>query len=199
MFKNSGSMDYFQKNKKTVLGLISAVLLSGTAVIGDFFPYQEVDEVNKMPSENKISSEEKLRLPPHSVSQQEKLSRAKPKTMALTASYNGFNYLGTLDGYTVEYRTITTISGVIYQFLGTSGATQLGFGCFCAVVNGTKTWQGMSSSSCGPANPNVAIALNSQIMGSYSINVGMPGGACCKSVPKVGTTEIPGILSFCGG
>lgn len=112
----------------------------------------------------------------------------------------GWVSVGSISGYDVKYRRFARGSDYVYQIIGTStiDGSQLGFGCFCANNSTKLTWQGGVNSSCDAANPNTPVKLDDPIMGSYSIaGVPIPGGACCKSVPRVGTTNIPG-LPPCG-
>ncbi|WAK01040.1 hypothetical protein [Methylobacter sp. YRD-M1] len=192
MCKNSGNIGYFQKNKKTVLSLITTALLSGSVVIGGIFSNQEIADVNTKPSD------EKPRISPHIVDLQDKLSQIKPefgyKPMALVST-NGWVSLGKIGNYDVKYRSFGISSGYIYQFIGTYGTSQLGFGCICANINGTQTWKGMIDSQCyTSASPDNPLDLGDGIMGSYSISgIPIPSGACCKSVPRVDSTSIPGV------
>jgi hypothetical protein len=192
MCKNIGNIGYFQKNKKKVLSLVGVGLLSGSAVIGSFFPYQEAAEVNNIPSDKKF------RIPPHPIGIQDKLFPIKPEVKPMALLSDGWVSVGNISGYDVKYRTITASSEVIYQILGTSGTSQLGFACICANINTKLIWEGMANSTCDAANPNTPVKLDDPIMGYYSIaGVPIPGGSCCKSVPRVGTTNIPG-LPTCG-
>jgi hypothetical protein len=110
----------------------------------------------------------------------------------------GFVFLATLFyGYYVGHRYIRTASGDLYQIVGISqdGNTKLGFACFCANRNGTKTWEGYGNDGCDARSPNKAIDLSqtpSPLFG-YAI----PGGACCKLQPRVGNIIIPD-LPWCG-
>jgi hypothetical protein len=195
MSKNVGSLNYFQKNKKKVLSLIGVGFLTGAAVIDKDAPGQE-----EIADAHRIRSVEKLNIPPYSVVPKDKLSQIKSKNAPMAMLYDGWIYAGSVSGYNVKYRTITAGSEVIYQILGTSSTdgSQLGFACFCANVNTTKTWEGMTNSSCAVANPNTPVKLDNAIMGSYKVyNVPIPDGSCCKSVPRVGLTNIPG-LPPCG-
>ena len=190
MFKNIGNTDYFQKNKKTVLSLVGIGLLTGAAVTDRVVLSQEIADVHK------IRSDEKHRIPPRPVDIQDKLSRIKPKSQPRALLYNGWVSVGSISGYDVKYRQFAIGSDYIYQILGTSSSdgNQLGFACFCANSNTAKTWKGGVNSSCDSANPNSPLNLDNSIMGVYSIaGVPIPNGSCCKSVPRVGITNIPGL------
>jgi hypothetical protein len=192
MLKSRGNINYFQKNKKIVLSFIGVSFLTGAAVIDKDVPGREIADVHR------IHPGEKLKVPPHRVVPKDKLLPVNPKNEPRALLYNGWVNAGTVSGYNVQYRTITTASSVIYQILGTSGASQLGFACFCANINGTKNWRGEANSACDAANPNSPLKLDNPVMGIYRIyNVNIPDGSCCKSVPRVGITNIPG-LPPCG-
>ncbi|WP_027160042.1 hypothetical protein [Methylobacter luteus] len=194
MSKNIGNINYIQKNKTIVLSLIGVGFLTGAAVIDKVVPGQEIADAHR------IRSVEKLNVPPYSVVPKDKLLQIKPKNEPMALIYNGWVNAGTVSGYNVQYRTITTASDVIYQILGTStlDGSQLGFACFCANNNTKLIWEGMANSACAAANPNTPVKLDNAIMGSYKVyNVPIPDGSCCKSVPRVGTTNIPG-LPPCG-
>jgi hypothetical protein len=194
MFKNSGNINYIQKNKKIVLSLIGISFLTGAAVIDKVVSPQEISYANK------LRADENLRISPHPVVPKDKLLQIKPKNEPMALLTDGWVPVGNISGYDVKYRKFAIGSDYMYQILGTSTSdgSQLGFGCICANINGTQTWKGAANSACGAANPNTPVILDNPIMGIYKIyNVPIPAGACCKSVPRVGTTNIPG-LPPCG-
>jgi hypothetical protein len=194
MLKNSGNIDYFQKNKKIVLSFISLSFFTGAAVIDKDVPGREIADVHR------IHPGEKLKAPPHRIVPKDKLPSIKSKNKPMALLYNSWVTVGNISGYDVKYRSFAISSGDIYQILGTSTSdgSQLGFACFCANVNTAKTWKGSVNSACDAANPNTPVKLDNAIMGSYKVyNVPIPDGSCCKSVPRVGTTNIPG-LPPCG-
>jgi hypothetical protein len=188
MCENIENIGYFQKNKKTILSLVGAGLLSGAVVIGGFFPYQDVAEVNKMPPD------EKLQIPPHPIGMQDKLSPIMPRVKPMALLFDGWTSLGKIGNYDVKYRRFTSGLDYVYQFIGTYGASQLGFGCICANVSKTPRWQGMVDSQCDTSASldNPLDLGDGSIMGSYSISgIPIPTGACCKSQPRVDGTPIP--------
>ncbi|WP_442498956.1 hypothetical protein [Methylobacter sp. sgz302048] len=192
MLKGRGNINYFQKNKKIVLSFISVGFLTGAAVIDKDVPGREVADVHR------IHPSEKLKVPPHRVVPKDKLSPVKPKNEPRALLYDGWVSVGNISGYDVKYRKFAVGSDYIYQILGTSGASQLGFACFCANINGTKNWRGEANSACDATNPNSPLKLDNPVMGIYRVyNVNIPDGSCCKSAPRVGTTFIPG-LTPCG-
>jgi len=200
MFKNIGNIDYFQKNKKIVLSLIGISFLTGAAVIDKDVPGQEIADAHRIRSVEKLSipprirSVEKLDIPPYSVVPKDKLSQIKSKNAPKAFLYGGWVSVGNISGYDVKYRSFAVGSDYVYQILGTSGTSQLGFGCFCANNSTKLTWKGAVNSACDAANPNTPLKLDNPVMGIYSIpGVPIPDGSCCKSAPRVGTALIPGL------
>lgn len=190
MLKGRGNIDYFQKNKKIVLSFIGVSFLTGAAVIDKDVPGREIADVHR------AHPDEKLKAPPHRVVPKDKLPLIKPKNKPMALLYNGWISLGKIGYYDVKYRSFGISSGYVYQFIGTYGTSQLGFGCICANINKTPTWKGMYDSQCSTSaiSDNPLDLGDVSIMGSYAISgIPIPGGACCRDLPRVDGTSIPGV------
>lgn len=97
----------------------------------------------------------------------------------------------------------------LYVFKGyqiNTNRVKKGFACLCTKIGGTPTWQGFGNDLCKePGNADKVIKLYSTDAEpnpwfpnvKKSTDVDPPVSACCKSIPKVGAANLPGLTSSC--
>lgn len=70
-----------------------------------------------------------------------------------------------------------------------------GFACKCTKISNVLSWQGWPDNGCNSGTPDAPLSLGDAKLGTNKMTnpPPIPTGACCKPIPKINGTVMPGV------